>query len=1399
MLTNRCVRRLNHFRCIQAVSVITLAIATGSTTAFAQAPAYTFQTIAGFAPGSPFWYAHALAVDGTGTIYVYDSSHFVIRKVTPLGQVSTFAGGPEQSGTADGTGTNARFGLGYGIAVNSAGNVYVADTVNATIRKITSGGVVTTLAGLARASGYIDGTGSAARFDWPRGIAGDSAGTVYVTDRSNTLRRITPDGVVSTLAGLAGATGHVDAVGGAARFSSAGALAVDASGNVYVLDASYIRKVTPDGTVSTLAEGFLSPKGFTIDGSGTLLISDNCQIRKVTSAGVVTTLAGLACSQIDSPSTTDIGSPDAIGAGLGGKVYCLYSSAPAATLRAVAPDGTVTTLLAGGGGEPGITDGIGQAARFYFPKGMAFDRGTIFAVDGMWLRTITPTGIARHIQLTDGTRGVATDAAGTPYVIVGCGIQKVTAGRGTDLAGATSSFWPGSCGAADGVGTAARFNNPVGIAVDASGNAYVADTGNHTIRRISPEGVVTTMAGAAGSTGIADGTGVSARFNSPSGIAVSTSGTVYVTDADNHTIRAITAAGVVSTFAGLAGSAGNADGMGGAARFNQPAGLAIDGSGTLFVTEAGNSAIRMITPSGEVMTIAGASGFVGTTDGGNDTALFSSPRAIAVDETGTLYIADTSNHTIRMGLVGLPIGPTIATDPVSQTARSGQTIEFTALATGRPQPGYQWQVSADGGASWANLTNTSPYTGATQPTLTVFGITGALNGLQYRCVASSLSGTATTAAATLRVNALTITPWALRFGATKAGADGDLTAVTPSQSVAVNFIGSAPTWIASADKAWVKITRGSGIGAGTFAIGIVNPDNIIGSSTALSATLTVSDAALGLNATILISLSVQMSGIGAAPFGVFDTPVNGATGLQGSFAVTGWALDDVGIDRVEIWRDPVAGETTPPYAGSGPGTGKIFIANGLFITGSRPDVAAIYPGYPFATRGGWGYLLLSYGLWAQGNGTYKLYAFAYDLEGQSTTLGTKTITVDNAHATRPFGALDTPTYGGTASGASWNYGWALTPNATPACTITNGNVSMSIDSGPLVPVAYGDLRTDIAAAFPGFSNGPNAGGSFLIDTTTISDGMHQIGWLVYDSCGRGDGVGSRFFTVQNAAAGDRRQPGLKPRPTQMPEASRLDVGRIFPPMRTALRRDLDDARRAESGRPGDQARDINPSQVPGAVAVRQLGGEWQSVAPSSVGWHVIEVAQDGRIEVQLPPTSGAGYAGGHVVGGERRALPLGSSLDATAGVFYWQPAAGFLGKYDLAFESPNADPVRVRVVVGPAMRAVIDTPSADSVVEQPFTLAGWALDLASTTGTGVDTVHVWAYPATGADPIFLGVAAFGGERPDVGRMFGEALADAAYGLTADSLPPDTYDIVIYPHRAKTNTFEGAQILRVMVR
>lgn len=321
----------------------------------------------------------------------------------------TTLAGNSASGSADGTGSAARFNGPVGVAVDSAGNVYVADGGNHTIRRITPAGVVTTLAGLAGHMGSVDGTGGAARFNYPDGLAVDRLDNVYVADFGNgTIRRVTPAGAVTTVAGLAGSFFAIDGPSSAARFNSPRAVAVDESGNLYVADYY------------------------------------NQTIRKITTTGVVATLAGLA-------------------------------------------------------GYPGRVDGTGSAARFYRPIAVAVDStGSLYVADSdnSTIRKVTSTGVV------------------------------------TTLAGVAGGWY-----ATDGIGTAAGFAIPSGVAVDSSGNLYVSDYYNETIRKVTSAGMVTTLAGLAGKPGSTDGTGSAARFYWPVGIAVDTVGTVYVADSRNNSIR----------------------------------------------------------------------------------------------------------------------------------------------------------------------------------------------------------------------------------------------------------------------------------------------------------------------------------------------------------------------------------------------------------------------------------------------------------------------------------------------------------------------------------------------------------------------------------------------------------------------------------------------------------------------------------------------------------------------------------------------------------------------------------------------------------------------------------------------------------------------------------------------
>jgi streptogramin lyase len=205
----------------------------------------------------------------------------------------------------------------------------------------------------------------------------------------------------------------------------------------------------------------------------------------------------------------------------------------------------------------------------------------------------------------------------------------------------------GSAGYVDGTGTTARFNKPYGLAVDSSGDLYVADYSNHLIRKISAAGVVSTLAGTSLTSGFGNGTAGTASFYNPTGVAVDTNGQVYVADYNNHLIRKISPAGVVSTLAGSAGASGFADGTGSAATFNNPSGVAVDSSGVVYVADYNNHLIRKISPAGGVSSWVGVANTSGYLDGAGATAKLNHPAGVAVDASGYAYVTDTSSHVIR--------------------------------------------------------------------------------------------------------------------------------------------------------------------------------------------------------------------------------------------------------------------------------------------------------------------------------------------------------------------------------------------------------------------------------------------------------------------------------------------------------------------------------------------------------------------------------------------------------------------------------------------------------------------------------------------------------------------------------------------------------------------------------
>jgi hypothetical protein len=595
----------------------------------------------------------------------------VVGPVIPLvATLSLIAGDIGGSGSVDAIGTNARFSGSEALTVDSIGNVYVADTANHAIRKITPAGVVTTLAGRAGSSGYADGAGAAARFYLPNGIAVDTAGNVYVGDSgNNVVRQITAAGVVTTLAG-SGVGTLADGTGTAASFSQPAGLVVDAMGNVFVADTvnHAIRKITPAGVVTTLAGGagfghvdatgaaarFHYPTGMAADSAGNLYVTDfgSHTIRKITLAGVVTTLAGTT----NTPGSADgTGSAaqfsNAIGLAVDAADNLFVGDGGNHAIRMITPAGVVTTPL-GSAGNSGSADGTGSAARLNNPRGVAFDASGILYIADTNNNTIRKSTAA----------GVVTTWAGAVAIT----------------------------GSADNTGAAARFNSPTGIAADAAGNLYVADTNNNTIRKITPAGVVTTLAGAAGVLGGADGNGSAARFMIPQGISADAMGNLHVSATAGHTIRHVTAAGAVTTLAGSHLAAGNTDATGTSARFFNPRGVVADGAGNLYVADTANTSIRKVTPGGLVSTLAG-SGTAGSTDGTGTAARFNSPWGIAIDGAGNLYVTEANLHTIRKIVIATGVVSTLA-----GTAGSNGTADGTGAAARFNGP---YGIAADAGGT----------------------------------------------------------------------------------------------------------------------------------------------------------------------------------------------------------------------------------------------------------------------------------------------------------------------------------------------------------------------------------------------------------------------------------------------------------------------------------------------------------------------------------------------------------------------------------------------------------------------------------------------------------------------------------------------------------------------------
>ncbi len=670
-------------------------------------PPVSFSTLAGNAGygwvdgagvDARFNFPEGVAADALGNVYVADTQNSVVRRIDAAGAVTTLAGAAGTAGAGDGLGAEARFAYPQGLALGADGNLYVADTGNSTVRRVTPEGTVTTVAGWPGVIGSADGTNSAVGFNLPCGIAADAGGRLYVADTGNsTVRMLEPSGanwIVTTLAGSHKLSGFVDGANQNALFFQPWGIAADTNGNLYVADTGNIalRKVAASGTnwvTTTLWQGgFLG--GAAVDGAGNLYVVDSGDdvILKVAGSGpnwASTVLAGSVgvAGSADGSAGTDAALFD-YPRGIAASAYGLLCVADSLnnTIRQVTAAGEVSTLAGAAGGQ-GNADGAADQARFNGPLGLAADA-------------------QRNVYVADSRNNAIRCVSPSGFV--------------TTLAGAPG----GVAGSVDGAGRNAAFDLPAAVAVDAATNVYVADSGNNEIRKLAWAGTnwwVTTLAGRAGESywgtitnvitnALANVTNVASVSFYPQsdylsyfGVITNIAGVITnlglwgtnattVTNSSGHVATNLTITsnlgGVVANFAigatnlyyvvtntplfhtnepfygtnfvGLLATNSSAlgaappllNGLGTNAIFHRPAGLALDGAGNVYVADGGTNGVRVVTPAGAVSTLAGSAGaypVLASQLGTN--RLFYHSSSVAVDGGGNVFVADAENNTIR--------------------------------------------------------------------------------------------------------------------------------------------------------------------------------------------------------------------------------------------------------------------------------------------------------------------------------------------------------------------------------------------------------------------------------------------------------------------------------------------------------------------------------------------------------------------------------------------------------------------------------------------------------------------------------------------------------------------------------------------------------------------------------
>jgi len=668
-----------------------------------------------------------VAVDGSGNLFIADTNNNVVRKVdSKTGVISTF--GPQLN-----LSNYDAFTL-VGLVCDAAGDLFIADIGDSVVVKVSPAGIVTTVAGTFGAFGYSGdgGAATAALLNSPGGLAVDAAGDLFIADSGNSvIRKVSAAGIITTVAGN-GTLGYGDKGDGgpatAAALLEPIAIATNAAGDLFIADTfnNVIRKVDGHtGIISTVAAGLVYyPQGVAVDAAGNLFIADVYDevIREVSTSGVVTTVAGTSgvpgySGDGGAASAAQLSSPTALALDAAGNLF--IADANNNVIRRVNPAGAIATVAGGGSLAYVGNGGPATNAVVNAPQAVAVDAaGDLFIVDTLndVIREVSPAGIITTVA-GNGTfgysgdggaataaqlyypSGVAVDAAGDLFISDSANnvIREVSpAGIITTVAGNGTQGYSGDGGAA----TAAQLSYPSGVAVDAAGDLFISDSANNVIRKVGPAGIITTVAGngTAGYSG--DGAAATAaQLYDPSGLAVDSTGDLFIADTSNSVIREVSPAGIITTVAGNGTQGYSGDGGAAtAAQLTNPVGIAVDTEGDLLIADESNDVIREVSPKGIITTVAGNGYFGPRDDGGPATAgsLFF-PTGVAVDAAGNLFIAEhgdayydpTNPGRIRKVTPSLLVTQASTTTTVassSSTAVFGQVMTFT-VTVGVVAPG----------------------------------------------------------------------------------------------------------------------------------------------------------------------------------------------------------------------------------------------------------------------------------------------------------------------------------------------------------------------------------------------------------------------------------------------------------------------------------------------------------------------------------------------------------------------------------------------------------------------------------------------------------------------------------------------------------------------------------------